>query len=151
LPWIWYPHLGRHKHPEKLPEFLEKINQDFDDRAKNDEEFLKLWMDKLDEHFDAGHVTQFLRPNKWFETDLGKIWADNKTPQLCTIYNYFLESILLNSGRFSREQIFHRTVFLNFSMHQFLEVKIKNGKKLELDLWGYDMGLPFGKGAKGFV
>ena len=43
------------------------------------------------------------------------------------------------------------TVILNFSMRQYLEVKLKDGKKLELDLWAYDMGLPFGKGAKGFV
>ena len=108
-------------------------------------------MDKLDEHYNAGHVTQFLHPAKWFETDLEKIWRDNKTAQLCTIYNYLLECILLNSGRFTRDQISHKTVCLNFTMHQFLEVRLKNRKKLELDLWAYDMGRPFGKAARGFV
>ena len=151
MPWVWYPHLGRHQHPDKLPDFLEKLNKEFDRDAKNDEEFLKLWMDCLDEHFDAGHLTQFLSPHRWFETDLEKIWADNKKPQLCTIYNYLLESVLLNSPRFGRDQISHKTVFLNFTMHQFLEVRLKDGKKLELDLWAYDMGVPFGKGARGFV
>lgn len=143
--------MGRHKHPSVLPKFLEKLNQEFDKKAKNDEEFLKLWMDLLNERFDSGHLMQFLYPFHWFETDLEKIWADNKRPQLCTIYNYLLEVVLLNSGRFSREQISHRTVFLNFSMHQFLEVRLKGSKKLELDLWAYDQGLPFGKAARGFI
>lgn len=151
LPWVWYPHLGRHKHPDKLPLFLQKLNKEFAEKAKNDEEFLRFWMDLLDEHFDAGHLVQFLYPARWFETDLEKIWNDNKRPQLCTIYNYLLESILLNSGLFTREQLSHRTVFLNFSMHQYLQVRLKDGKKLELDLWAYDMGLPFGRAARGFV
>lgn len=151
LPWVWYPHLGRHRHPDKLPSFLEEKSQKFASKARDDEEFLKLWMDELDQHFDAGHLVQFLYPLRWFETDLDKIWQDNKKPQLCTIYNYLLEAILLNSGRFSEEDIKHKTVFLNLSMHQFLEVKLKSGKKLELDLWAYDMGLPFGKAARGFV
>lgn len=151
LPWIWYPHLGRHKHPDKLPPILSKIVKEADKKAKSDKEFLYLLMEVLDERFDAGHLVQFLHPLRWFETDLEKIWNDNKTPHLCTIYNYLLESILLNSSRFTREQIKHRTVFLNFTMHQFLEVKLRSGKKLELDLWAYDMGISFGKGARGFV
>ena len=151
LPWLWYPHLGRHGHPEKLPLELEKLGQEFNNKAKNDEEFIRLWMDTLKDRYETGHVMQFLHPDRWFETDLEKIWKDYRTAQLCTIYNYLLECILLNSDRFSREQISHKTGFLNFSMHQYLEIRLKDGKKLELDLWAYDMGLPFGKAATGFV
>jgi hypothetical protein len=151
LPWLWYPHLGRHSHPKKLPKVLQGKNQEFAEKAASEEEFIRLWMDLLKKRFHSGHLLQFLHPDRWFETDLEKIWNDSSTPQLCTIYNYLLECILLNSGRFPRKDISHRTVFLNFSMHQFLEVKLKDGRTLELDLWAYDMGLPFGKGAKGFV
>lgn len=151
LPWIWYPHLRRHKHPDKFPEELQKLVAEYNQKAQNDEGYIRLWVDTLKDRYETGHLLQFLHPDRWFETDLEKIWNDYKTPQLCTIYNYFLECILLNSGRFAHEQISHKTVFLNFSMHQYLEVKLKDGKRLELDLWAYDMGLPFGKAAKGFV
>lgn len=150
LPWLWYPHLGRHIHPKRLPTELQSLVNDFVETSKTEEEFLRQVMDLLKNHYHYGRFYMYFYPTRWFETDVEKIWKDTD-PQLCTISNYLLEGILLNSGKFSEKDFRHRTTFTNFSLHQYIEVTLKSGKKLALDPWAYGMGAPFGKTHLGFI
>lgn len=150
LPWLWYPRLRENKYPRRLPEDLEKKISEFNKLAKNDREFLKMVLDLMKTRFRFGHLTMFLYPKRWFETSTTKIWNDTQ-PQLCTIYNYLLGGILIKSGRFSPSQIHHKVVITNFSLHQYIEVDLKDGAKVVLDPWAHGMGKKFGESAFGFV
>jgi hypothetical protein len=55
-----------------------------------------------------------------------------------------IETILLESKCFKKEDIKKKIVIFNPVIHQYLLVKI-NGKSIELDPWAYHNGIPYGK------
>ncbi len=67
----------------------------------------------------------------------------------CSVQNLYLEILLIKSRRFKREEIRKKYSFVNFVLHKYLQVKLGN-KWLDLDPWGYDVGVAFGKHASGF-
>jgi len=67
----------------------------------------------------------------------------------CTQLNFVLRLFLVNSGFFKEEDIKVEHVFLNFFIHQYLQVKVNN-HWLDVDIFGYSDGLKIGQHLKIF-
>lgn len=78
-----------------------------------------------------------------FRTNLEQVWNAPGYAH-CNTQNYLLYTLLLASRLFSPADIRARTVFLNFFIHQYLQVRI-NGKWVDADPAGATIrGLPLG-------
>ncbi len=65
--------------------------------------------------------------------------------------NWLLKILLVGSGWFSEDDIRERwTLIWGISPHQYLTVRLKEGRVLHVDVWGRTYGVPFGDYAHGF-
>jgi len=67
----------------------------------------------------------------------------------CTISSYILRIFLVKSGWFREADVRRRHVFVNFIIHQYLQVKI-NDKWLDVDVGEKQRGLSIGEHLKYF-
>jgi len=68
----------------------------------------------------------------------------------CNVQNLFIETLLVRSGKFKQEEIKHEYDLINFILHQYLVINV-NGKRIELDPWGYRLGKQYGRHATGII
>ncbi len=143
------PHLGfkDEKMPERIPQsMIDKINQ-LKSQSKSQEEFLKLSYDYLGSKFITGRFNTILKFNYLFKS-IEQSWGiEGFMP--CTISNYILKIFLIKSGWFKEKDIKRRHVFLNFILHQYLQVKV-NDKWLDVDVGEKQRDMPIGKYLKLF-
>jgi len=143
------PHLGFKEDniPEQIPEsMLEKINE-IKNQSSSREQFLNLAYNYLGSRFCSERLNTFLKFNYLYKS-LDQIWLmEGYIP--CTINNYLFKIFLIRSGYFKNEDIRLRYVFLNFILHQYLQVKI-NDKWLDIDVGEKQRGMPIGKHLKYF-
>ncbi len=64
----------------------------------------------------------------------------------CTTHNLLLRLMLIRSGKFREEDIRTQVVFLNFSLHQYLKVRI-GSRLIFVDPNSHYLGVPFGSRA----
>jgi len=143
------PHLGFKEDniPEQIPEsMLAKINE-IKNQSSSREQFLNLAYNYLGSRFRSERLNIFLKFNYLFKL-VGEVWQMNGYLP-CTINNYLLKIFLVKSGWFKETEIRRRHVFVNFVIHQYLQVKI-NDKWLDVDVGEKQRGMPIGKYLKYF-
>ncbi|MFA6306702.1 MAG: hypothetical protein WCV70_03540 [Patescibacteria group bacterium] len=143
------PHLGfsEEKIPEQMPAEMRVKIEEYKAQSRTDEEFLRLAYDYLGSRYRSERFNTFLKFNYLFKS-LDEAWRmGGYLP--CTVNNYLLKIFLVSSGWFKEEDIRRRHVFVNFILHQYLQVKI-NDKWLDVDVGEKQRGLPIGKHLKYF-
>jgi len=144
------PHLGNGVDllPEKIPVEMEKAIDELKARAKTKEEFLNVAYQFLGKKNRSGRLNTIVKFNYLFKS-LADIWRiDGYIP--CTQSNYLLRIFLCRSGFFQNDEIRKKYSFLNFVLHQYLEVKI-NGQWLAVEVGEASRGLPIGQRQKLFA
>lgn len=66
----------------------------------------------------------------------------------CTSFVLLLRIFLVRSGKFSDDDIRIRHTFVNFSIHQYVQLLLR-GKWVDVDVWGHFVGVPIGKHTSG--
>ena len=132
-----------HNVPNKLPPAMQKIADQLK-KAKNKKEALHKAYHELTKRFRGEKYFFIKKPGELFVHDLNNIWTKKKV-LTCTTVNYLLKVLLIKSGWFDKKDVINKWTLIHWkSPHQYLKIKL--GKKLiNVDLWGYDNGIPFGK------
>ena len=147
--YLFIPHLGFRPDPipEEIPSSLKvKINE-LRTRAKTKQEFLELAFDYIGNKYHSERFNTFLKFNYLFK-DLDDIFSRQGFIP-CTQSNFLMRIFLIKSGFFKNNEIRRRHVFVNFVLHQYLQVKIDN-KWIDVDVGEKCRNLPIGKHLKYF-
>lgn len=147
------PHFGFSPFPvsQKIPvELQQKINElklsaeSFG--TAQDKEFLKSAYEFVTTKHHGERIKTLTEP--WLA------WQDPLSAQPgftpCNISNQLLRTMLVVSGKFQNEDVQVRYTFLNFFIHQYLQVKV-NDKWIDVDPWAKALGIEFGKHANLFL
>jgi len=141
--------LSKTKIPQKLPDSMQKV-VDRLKRTASQEECLKMAYDIMVERFKTHRFKAFGRIPEIFTFDIERLW-DNSDFKLCHNLTYMLRILLVKSGHFNNEDLRAKwTQVWYISPHNFLIVKMKSGKTVNVDVWGADEGVKFGEYAHGF-
>lgn len=125
---------------KKLKDAIKKLN-----KIKNDEKFVKAVFLFVARKYKIAHnpITFIINLPKAFWHNPNKIIEKDNSIASCHVQNLMIETILLNSKRFSERDI-KRKITFTLVIHQYLEINVQD-KTLQLDPWAYDEGIPYGK------
>ncbi len=132
------------KVPLDVPEEIMNTIADLENKSVNQQVYLeavyKIILYKTNYQWKHTRFQAALRLNRLFVKDLQNIWS---TPNFlyCTAINYLSFTMLVKSKYFKIEDIKVRYVFLNFVVHQYMQVKV-GGTWVDFD--------PAGAGIRGF-
>lgn len=138
------------KFPEKIPPNVMKEIQKLKKSSKNRKDFLEKAFESVGKRYSHSFAGSIIRCDKAFRTDLEKIWNEKGQYQTCNVRNHLLRVILVKSGYFKDDEIKPRAAFMNFSLHQYLLVKI-DGKWTRADPWAYNLGIKLGQKTPWFM
>jgi hypothetical protein len=104
----------------------------------------------LSTKYHGNRINTYLKLHELFQSDINTLWK-KKGFLHCTNINYLLRILLIKSGHFADQDLQPTWTLTWFiSPHQYLKVKLKNKKKIDIDLWAKIYGTPYGKYASGF-
>jgi len=146
---FFIPHLGfsRDSLPEKIPEDMERIIDRLKSKTNSPKEFLKLAYEYLGSKYRSERFNTALNFHYLFKS-LDEIWR-MKGFMPCTQSSFLLRIFLIRGGFFREEDIKRKHEFVNFILHQYLQVKIGN-KWIDVDVGEKQGGMPLGKHLKYF-
>lgn len=128
--------------PEKIPADIEKKIIELKGSVNSPIEFLELVYDFLGSKYRSERLNTFLKFNYLYK-DLEFIWErEGYIP--CTQNNLLMRIFLVRSKFFRDEDIRIKHVFVNFVIHQYLQVKLDD-KWIDVDVGEKQRGLPIGK------
>jgi len=144
---IALPIITPKKIPKNIPRTMQTAIDKINKKTSSDLDFVKRSYELVNKRYTSEGRGVFKHPLRLFGRDLKKIWK-TKGFQPCDAQNYILRVMLIKSKRFSEKEIKTRysTYYLTWP-HQYLKIKIKN-RWYEVDLWGADHKIPFGKHLK---
>ena len=121
---------------------------EFDDT--DDIEFIKAAYEDIGSRFNSKEKCWRDYYSKNYLTDGEKIFSLEGECLPCHIQNNLLKAYLLESGRFTSDQlIIKTTICWEVQMfHVYLEIHLDNGTILNVDQWGKFWDVPFGKTIK---
>lgn len=125
-----------------IPEFLSRDIQKINRTSGSDLEYLKNIYNFLTKKYYGDRVGSVLAINKSFKNTVER--ESGLLP--CNIFNELFSSILIDSGRFDKQDINRVVVPLNFFIHQYLKVKI-NKEWVNIDPTYSKRGVVFGERA----
>jgi len=137
------PHFGFKETPlpEQIPASMAgKINE-IKGQANSAQNFLNLAYDYLGSRYRSERLNTIFKLHYSFKP-LEEIWQmQGYLP--CTVSSFLLKIFLVRSGWFKETDIRRRHVFMNFVIHQYLQVKL-GSKWLDVDVgekyWGMSLG-----------
>ena len=137
------------KIPETLPPVLRSVCHEL--RSANDQEdCLRRAYDIATRHFRASRWRTYGFLWKFLRLDPGRVWQCGCFAH-CTHLNQAFAILLVHSGWFTASDITqHWTILSGFSPHQYVRVRMKDGRSIAVDVWGRTYGVPFGECAHGF-
>lgn len=143
------PHMGfgEDRIPEKLPETMKDKIDELKFLSSSPKEFLELSYKYIGEKNWSERLNTFFKFGLLFK-DLDSIWKVNGYVP-CTQSSFLMRIFLLKSGFFKPKEIRRRYVFVNFIVHQYLEVYIED-KWVPVDVGEKKAGIPIGKHLKYF-
>ena len=144
------PNLGftKSKMPKKLPKNISLVIRHLMKKSRSKYEYLKSVYNYLTTKYHGKRNTILKNPDLLFNKNLNNIWA-KKGFLPCHTFNYLTRLLLVKSRIFNDHEIKIKHSFLNFSIHQYMEIKVKN-KWLKLDPWAHGIGIKFGDYARFF-
>lgn len=134
--------------PKIMPEEIKATILDLESASKDQLTYLEaayaLVMEKNKYQWQHTRFQAALKLPRLFVKDASEIWSTKKFIY-CTAINYILFVLLAGSKFFKREDVRIKHVFLNFVIHQYLQVKV-SGKWLDVDPAGAGVrGKPLGQ------
>lgn len=139
---------SKEKIPKKIPlEMKEVINsfKNFDDL-----EFMYKTYLFLGKRYKPKRGYFFYNLPRIFRKDLNYLWNQKEKHLFCHQFNFLYRVLLVKSGRFKDENIKLKLTNTWFLMiHQYLNINIQD-RLINVDIWAYYFGIPFGKYAHGF-
>lgn len=132
--------------PSKIPPDIEIVIRKLHRESRSDREFIKGAYIYLTHRYSGSRTKIFTHWQYAFDP----IFVHQSGFLPCNILNQILRIMLVKSGRFSNDDITTCIVFLNFFIHQYLQVSI-DSTHIDLDPSYYRFGIPFGKHAQWFA
>jgi len=118
--------------------------------ARDQETCLRHAYDMVTRHFRAGKFDTYFRIWRLFRRDLGRVWESGGFAH-CTHLNQCLVFLLVHSGWFNESDCTRQWTLVSWwSPHQYLRLRLKDGRLINVDVWGRTYGIPFGEYAHGF-
>lgn len=144
------PHLfSKYPLPENIPEEIQTFIREFS-VLWDKEEFLEKAFYFVVERWWWPRYRLFFTLRELFQTDIDTI-IQTKGYMHCTLMNYILRVILIKSGFFDEEDIKQKLTHTWYiTIHQYLRVYIEDWWYRDIDPWGYQYGIEYGKYSKGF-
>jgi len=132
-----------------LPEGMKKAIETLK-RSGSREKCLKEAYGIMTKRFRGYRIRTYTRFFELFDNNLEHLW--NKKGFLhCTKMNRLMRVLLVGSGFFSGRDIKSRWGLVYYiSPHQHLEVAVRKGKSVSIDIWGNHYGIRYGDYAHGF-
>ena len=143
------PHLGFKKDnlPINISDNINRKIQELKNKANSKNEFLKLAYDFLGSKYKTGRLLTFLKLHYLFK-NVDEVW-DMSGFMPCTQSGYLMRIFLIRSGFFKEEEICIKHTFVDFNIHQYLQVKI-NDVWLDVDVGEQQRGMLIGNHLKFF-
>lgn len=139
------PFMRKQSLPTRIPQSFQDAIDQIERDANTPYEFIKGCSHYLLSGASGGRVITLLRLDLAFETDTKKLLA-RRGFMHCHHLNHLLRIMLAKSKFFSDEDIRLRRTFLNFNLHQYVQVCVA-GQWYDVDLAADHMGVPLGKHA----
>jgi hypothetical protein len=134
---------GKYKAPSSIPQEIKNTIVGLEAQSSNQREYLELAYAYVQANWLAERMKTIVNLSLIFRTDLSQLWRERGYAH-CNTINYILAALLVGSNYFTAEDIRMRHKFLNFVVHQYMQVKV-DGNWLDVDpAPGYLM-LPVGK------
>lgn len=119
-------------------------------RADSKAEALKIAYNELSSRYHGERIKTYSHIFSLLTHDINKLWK-KKGFLHCNHINNLLITLLVGSGHFKKEDLKKRwTLVWYASPHQYMKVKLDNNTSVDVDIWGKNYGIPFGKHAYGF-
>ena len=142
-------HLFHWPVPDALPAELQAVCTELR-AAKTQEECLRRAYDIVSRRFRASRAHTYILLHKILRKNVDRLWKQRGFLH-CTHLNQFVKILLVYSGWFAPGDIRARwTLVSGVSPHQYLRVRMKDGRHMDVDVWGRTYGVPLGKHARGF-
>jgi len=152
---LFIPHLGfsKDKLPAPIPVNWEKAINDLKNQSRSKDDFLQLAYDYIGRKYSYSGVPFFRRFNIFIHWpslfyDLNDLYNASGFMH-CTQLNFLMRLFLVKSDFFPEEEMRLRHTFVNFFIHQYLEVKLDD-KWVAVDVFEYSDGLKIGQHLKAF-
>lgn len=139
------PFLRKKTLPTRIPRQLEKAIAQIEKESSTPYEFIKGCAEYILSTLHGGRITTLVRLDLAFERDT-KTLLSRRGFMHCHHLNHLLRLMLARSSLFSDEDIRLRLTFLNFNVHQYLQVNVA-GQWYDVDLGADHIGVPLGKHA----
>ncbi len=139
------PFMRKESLPTRIPRALEEAIAQIEKDSKTPFEFIKGCSEYILSTAHCGRVITLARVDLAFERDTKKLLA-RRGFMHCHHLNHLMRLMLARSSLFTDEDIRLKLTFLNFNIHQYLQVKVA-GQWYDVDLGGDHMGVPLGKHA----
>lgn len=138
--------LWKAKIPDNIPKSMQVIVNRLK-KSRSKEDCLRKAYSFLSKKYYGCAV--YTLPFDLFITDLYKLW--DKDMSHCTNLNYLLRVLLIKSSFFKEEDISLKLTLIGYvSVHQYLRIRIKRNKFVNVDLWGSSHDTKLGNYAHGF-
>ncbi len=142
-------HLFHWPVPDSLPQEVQVVCDQLHS-AKTQEECLHRAYEIVSRRFRANRAHTYILLFKILRKNVHRLWKQRGFLH-CTHLNQFLKILLVKSGWFESGDVHVRwTVVSGISPHQYLCVRMKDGRHTDIDVWGRTYGVPLGKHARGF-
>jgi hypothetical protein len=133
--------------PEKIPGSMGQAISVMKSKSVTPNEFLENAYELLGNKYKTGRLSTFLKFWYLFK-GVDEIW--NITGFVpCTQSNFILRIFLVQSGFFKDGDIALRRVFFNFSIHQYLQIKLED-HWIDVDVGEKQRGMSLGTSKKLF-
>lgn len=134
---------GKWQEPENIPKEIQNqivaLESESSDARSYLEGIYKLVLDKTVNQWNHTRFRAAVNLPRAFVTDLDEIWQ-TKNFLYCTAINYLLFVMLVKSKFFNLADVRVKHVFVNFFIHQYLQIRI-NDRWIDVD--------PAGNGIRG--
>jgi hypothetical protein len=137
---VFIPHLRKIVVPEKVNDDFTKTVRALSAQEPDVLRFLQALMDNLKERYiTTRHQSDFM-PWILFRRNIDKIWHQKGYNQSCNVLNFVFKTMIIKSGRFTEKEVQEKLTWVKLSIHQYLEIKMKDGSIVYVDPWGYLSG-----------
>lgn len=135
--------------PKTVPLDMQAVIERLRD-TDSQEECLRQAYDILIQKYHGNRLKTLLRFFELFSSSVNTLWYKNGFMH-CTNLNRLLYILLVKSGHFTKNDIETRwTLLWYISPHQYIQVSMKNGQRINVDVWAHVYGISFGDYAHGF-
>jgi hypothetical protein len=124
--------------PKQIPDEMVQMIKTWEAQASKPEDFLQNVFEFVRKNWWSDRFKTILKFPLAFRSDINQIWHERGYAH-CTTANYVLFVLLVNSKFFKPGEIRFRQVFLNFFIHQYLQVRVGD-RWLDVDPGGSNIG-----------